>query len=185
MPGSWPAPGASRPLPGRYWPAPEIEIGVLPDTNLRNKKKYLPLAEPADSGHLNVVLHFMQKLPRIIAAFFTGLLFTGVISCGSKIKFGQWTVQNSSPHNANLSWAKFTWANKIVGGKTVERTAMLMPLKIEGLPYNFLFQFDLGSTITVLEGNPLKTILARHPEFDRMYKQIAFKDLTFFLGQLK
>lgn len=127
----------------------------------------------------------MQKLPRIIAAFFTGLLFTGVISCGSKIKFGQWTVQNSSTYNANLSWAKFTWANKIVGGKTVERTAMLIPLKIEGLPYNFLFQFDLGSTITVLEGNPLKTILARHPEFDRMYKQIAFKDLTLFFGATK
>ena len=158
---------------------------MLPDTDLLTKKKYLPLAEPADSGCLNVVLHFMQKLPRTIAAIFTGLLFTVVISCGDKIKFGQWTVQNSSTDNANLSWAKFTWANEILGGKSFKRTAMLIPLKIEGLPYDFLFQFDLGSNLTVLEGNPLKTILEKHPEFDRMHRQVAFKDLTLFLGETK
>ena len=127
----------------------------------------------------------MQKLPRIIAAIFTGLLFTGVISCANKITFGQWTVQNSSTYNANLSWAKFTWSNEILGGKSFERTAMLIPLKIEGLPYDFLFQFDLGSNLTLLKGNTLKTILAKHPDFDRMHKQVEFKDLTLLFGTTK
>ena len=62
---------------------------------------------------------------------------------------------------------------------------MLIPLKIEGLPYDFLFQFDLGSNLTVLQENPLKTILAKHPEFDRMHTQIAFRDLTLFFGTTK
>ena len=132
----------------------------------------------------------MQKLPRIIAAIFTGLLFTGVISCGIKIrlgqfKLGQWIVQNSSTSNSNLSWAKFTWENGILGGKSFDRTAMFIPLKIEGLPYDFTFQFDLGSNVTLLYGNPLKTILAKHPEFDRMHKQVAFNDLSLFFGATK
>ena len=161
------------------------QIGVLSDTDLRIKKKYLTLAEPADSGNLNIVLHFMQKLPRIIAAIFTGLLFTGVISCVNKITLGQWIVQNSSTNNANLSWVKFTWKNGILGGKYFERTSMFVPLRIEGLPYDFLFQFDLGSNLTILEGNPLKTILAKHPEFDRIYKQVTFKDLAVVLSMVR
>ena len=127
----------------------------------------------------------MQKLPRIIAAIFTGLIFTGVISCVNKITVGKWTVQNSSAHNANLSWAKFTWENGILGGKSFDRTAMFIPLKIEGLPYDFTFQFDLGSNVTLLYGNPLKTILAKHPEFDRMHKQFAFNDLSLLFGATK
>ena len=62
---------------------------------------------------------------------------------------------------------------------------MLIPLKIEGLPYDFLFQFDLGSNLTLLKGNTLKTILAKHPDFDRMHKQVEFKDLTLLFGTTK
>lgn len=89
-------------------------------------------------------------------------------SCQSKIKFGEWSIENNPTKNSELSWAKFVWSNDSLGGRYFEKTGMFIPVKIEGLPYNFQFQFDLGANLTTLQGNTLKTILTNHPEFNRL-----------------
>lgn len=132
-----------------------------------------------------LVGHFMQTLSKLIAAIFIGLLFISEISCGNKIRFGEWTIQNAVASKAHLSWAKFTWSSENIGGRHFEKTAMLIPVEIEGLPYDFRFQFDLGSNLTLLQGNTLNTILKKHPKFDRMLKQNVFKDLVLSFGGIK
>ena len=54
-----------------------------------------------------------------------------------------------------------------MGRRYFEKTAMLVPAKVDGLPYDFVFQFDLGSNATLLNGNTLTEIFAKHPEFNR------------------
>lgn len=137
----------------------------------------------------------MQIFSKLIATFIFVLVFISEASCQTKSNFGQWTVSTAKTSNADLLWTKFIWAHDSLGNRYFERTAMLLPVKIEGLPDTFLFQFDLGADITRLYGNPLKAILRKHPEFNRIrrYKgsllfwntQTAFKDLSLFLGDIK
>ena len=64
-----------------------------------------------------------------------------------------------------------------MGRRYFEKQAMLIPAKVDGLPYDFVFQFDLGSTVTILKGNTLTGVFAKHPEFNRtkIYRNHIFK----------
>lgn len=59
---------------------------------------------------------------------------------------------------------------------------MMVPVRVEGLPYDYLFQFDLGSNVTTLYGNPLDALIKKHRGFDRVKNEIIFKELTLFIG---
>ena len=75
-----------------------------------------------------------------------------------KTKFGHWDVTNSSSKDSTISWAKFNWNNEFLGNKYIERTSMNIPAKIEGIPLNLTFQFDIGSNYTRIYENPFKSI---------------------------
>ena len=51
-----------------------------------------------------------------------------------------------------LPWIHFSWSSGNLGGRLIEKTAMIVPLKIEELPYAFEAQFDLGACSTMIYG---------------------------------
>lgn len=135
----------------------------------------------------------MQVFQKFMAMLGASLLLASGTHCQGPIKTGQWNIQNARTTNSALSWAKFTWAGDSMGRRYFEKTAMLVPAKVDGLPYDFVFQFDLGSTATLLNGNTLAGIFAKHPEFNRtkvhrnhIFKfwesTTAFEDLSITFG---
>ncbi len=134
----------------------------------------------------------MRKFPKLLAINIAWLIVYSCTSCQVKTKFGEWSIENKTVNKFHLSWAKFAWTNDSLGKRYFEKTAMFIPVKIEGLPYNFQFQFDLGANVTTLQGNTLKTIINKHPEFNRTktYRGLirfwksttAFKDLCLSFG---
>lgn len=138
-------------------------------------------------------MQVFQKFRTMLGA---GLLLASGMHCQGPIKTGQWSIQNARPTTSALSWAEFTWAGNRMGSRYFEKAAMLIPAKVDGLPYDFVFQFDLGATATLLNGNTLTGIVAKHPEFDRTktYRNhifkfwestTAFEDLSITFGGIK
>ena len=64
-------------------------------------------------------------------------------------------VKILSPHNL-----KKIWSSGNLGGRLIEKTAMIVPLKIEELPYAFEAQFDLGACSTMIYGKAFAPYLA-------------------------
>jgi hypothetical protein len=138
-------------------------------------------------------MQVFQKFRTMLGA---SLLLASGTHCQSPIKTGQWRIQNARPTTSALSWAEFIWAGNRMGSRYFEKAAMLIPAKVDGLPYDFVFQFDLGATATLLNGNTLTAIVAKHPEFDRttthrnhIFKfwesTTAFEDLSITFGGIK
>lgn len=109
----------------------------------------------------------MQGFQKVMTMLGAGLLLASGTHCQSPLKIGQWNLQTARPTHSALSWAPFIWAGDSMGSRYVEKHAMLIPAKVDGLPYDFVFQFDLGSNATVLNGNTLTEIVAKHPAFNR------------------
>ncbi len=62
----------------------------------------------------------------------------------------------------NLPWIGFNWDSSEVNGQHFDKTAILIPLKIEGVPNKFVVQFDLGADLTMFYGNTLKPYLDKY-----------------------
>lgn len=135
----------------------------------------------------------MQGLQKFTTMLSAGLLLAAGTHCQSPRKIGQWNIQHARPATSALSWAAFTWAGDRMGSRYFEKAAMLIPAKVDGLPYDCVFQFDLGSNVTLLNGNTLTGILAKHPAFDRTTTHrnhilkfwqptTAFEDLSLTFG---
>ena len=150
----------------------------------------MPFGSRSHSPPTALLMQVFQKLMTLLGA---GLMLASGTHCQGPIKTGQWRIQNARPTPSALSWAAFTWANDRMGSRYFEKTAMLVPAKVDGLPYDFVFQFDLGSNVTLLNGNTLTGLLAKHPAFDRttthrnhLFKfwesTTAFEDLSITFG---
>lgn len=63
-----------------------------------------------------------------------------------------------------LPWFHFDWETADMGGRTIEKSAILLPFKIEQMPYQFKAQFDLGATTTMLYGKAMSPYLERYPQ---------------------
>ncbi|SFQ78858.1 hypothetical protein [Hymenobacter arizonensis] len=135
----------------------------------------------------------MQGFQKFTTMLSAGLLLATGTHCQAPRKIGQWNIQPARPTHSALSWAPFTWAGMSMGGRYFEKAAMLIPAKVDGLPYDFVFQFDLGATVTLLNGNTLTGIVAKHPAFNRTTTHInhlfkfwqpttAFEDLSLTFG---
>lgn len=138
-------------------------------------------------------MQVFQKFVRMLGAM--AVLASGT-HCHGPINTGQWRIQHARPTTTALSWAEFTWAGDRMGSRYFEKTAMLIPAKVDGLPYDFVFQFDLGATATLLNGSTLAGIVAKHPEFNRtnthrnhIFKfwesTTVFEDLSLTFGGIK
>lgn len=129
------------------------------------------------------------------------LLFCLVAVCTislltDKSRYGQWTVRNDPRSETQLSWAKFYWVESELGSRNYERTAMFIPARIEGLPYSFSFQFDLGSDLTMLYDRNMQSIAEAHGVLSKRIGRLksplqfwnsrkAFKNITLDFGELK
>jgi hypothetical protein len=135
---------------------------------------------------------FMKRLLTVIIVVSISI----IVVCGTSYladshEYNAWQVIGDS----EISWAKFTWAGDSIGDKYVERVLMNIPAKIEGLPYNFTFQFDLGSSLTMIYEKNANSIVAKHPEFKNRITRLEstlqfwnkhkiFKELSITFGHL-
>ena len=107
-----------------------------------------------------------------------------------------WTIKNINPDSSGISWAKFEWSNETISGRYFERSAMFIPCKIEGLPYDFIFQFDLGAVATEINQNSINSFLKDNPALSKRIKRLKsplqfwnsrkrFNDLSINFGNVK
>jgi hypothetical protein len=66
------------------------------------------------------------------------------------------------PNFENLPWINFDWDSTVINGQNFDKTAILIPLKIIGVPSKFVAQFDLGADVTMFYGNTLKPYLEKY-----------------------
>jgi hypothetical protein len=138
----------------------------------------------------------MTKILKLIGS----LLIVIVIVCGfsylsDKANYTGWIIKNEKPERREISWAKFKWTNDSLGEKYYEKTAMYIPCKVEGLPYNFTFQFDLGAGLTEIYENSISSFFKLHPGLHKNIKRLQsplqfwnfkkmFQDLTIKFGSM-
>ncbi len=89
--------------------------------------------------------------------------------------YSNWDIENNSPNKTEISWTKFTWTNQTLSGKYYEKTAMLIPCKIEGIENNLTFQFDLGSGYTGIYENTYSSLYSVNPELKTKIKRLKGK----------
>lgn len=90
------------------------------------------------------------------------------------IHYNIWTIENNSQ---DISWAKFEWSNGEINGKYFEKTAMLIPCKIDGIPNIVTFQFDLGANLTGVYENSLSSFYSKTKSLKKKTKKIRSKIL--------
>lgn len=139
----------------------------------------------------------MTRTFKLIAALLVGM----IIICGysfltDKTHYTKWSIENIRPGNSEISWAPFVWSNDTISEKYFEKSAMHIPCKIEGLPFTFTFQFDLGANVSGLYENNVSSFYKKYPDlenrFDRLRSPLqfwtnkrAFKDLHISFANYK
>jgi hypothetical protein len=139
----------------------------------------------------------MKKNFKILAL----LLITVVAICGysfltDKTYYTKWEISRDKSDTSQISWAKFKWTNDTLFGKNYQKAYMKIPCKVEGLPYNFTFQFDLGSGFTGVYENSISGFYQKHPAIKNKISRLksplqfwfnkkTFKNLNLQFGQYK
>jgi hypothetical protein len=72
----------------------------------------------------------------------------------------------SHPSIDALPWIHFKWFGSEIKGIYMDRHALCIPVKIDALPDSFYFQFDMGSTYTMLYENSLQPYLDKYPQLN-------------------
>jgi hypothetical protein len=132
----------------------------------------------------------LDRLPcrYLIAALFLLFLALGTTGCDR--------VSPAKHFDESLSWIPFEWEDRLApdGSVEVEKVAMYVPLTLEGVPHQFLAQFDLGAGQCILYENPIAPYLEAYPDFRakldtsrmnasvREQMQTSFPALTFRVG---
>ncbi|MCX5801191.1 MAG: hypothetical protein NTX17_07390 [Candidatus Eisenbacteria bacterium] len=61
----------------------------------------------------------------------------------------------TSDSSGDIEWSDFEWRDATIGGRTFERGAVLVPVRLKGNPKTFWMQLDTGSDVSVAYGIPL------------------------------
>lgn len=75
------------------------------------------------------------------------------------------------------------WAEQDYGNYIEPHGAILIPIKLEGLPHKFYFQFDTGAPTTMIYGKPLKSLQSIQKDYKVVEKEEK-KYLKSFSGEL-
>jgi hypothetical protein len=94
------------------------------------------------------------------------LLSLSILSCSQ--------VKKSNEFNS-AKWIKFTWEGDSIGGKYYEKLAMFVPFRIEGIPYTFTSQLDLGAPMTMVYGNTFKPFFEHFPKTAEKFDTVNTK----------
>ena len=136
----------------------------------------------------------MRRILKLTALLLIGvIIFCGYSYLTDKTNYAKWNISKLNSDTTGVSWAKFIWTNDTLNGKYYERTSMQIPCKIEGLPYSFLFQFDLGADLTSVYENNISSFYTLYPDLKNRiarlrsplqfwYNKKGFKDLTILFG---
>ena len=111
-------------------------------------------------------------------------------------KPSNWEITKPSKNSTEISWAKFEWANDTLGKKYFERTAMIIPCKIDGLPNIFTFQFDLGANYTGVYEKTFSSFYNTNPQLRHIDKRLKsslqfwnkgklYEDFSIYFGDYK
>ncbi len=121
----------------------------------------------------------MDKKCYRTAFTFATLAIMLVLSCAlGKNKFGQWAVTHTGNAPDGLQWASFRWTGQNMGNRFFDRFAMNIPVRVVGLPRDFMFQFDLGSDVTMIYGENAKSIRKLYPAVNFKKPVLNFGDFT-------
>lgn len=77
------------------------------------------------------------------------------------------TFETISGTQNDLTYSPIWWQKSISGNKVIEKSSFLVPVKIKGIGEDLFMQFDLGSTRTMLYGNPLSAFCEKYPELQK------------------
>ncbi len=97
------------------------------------------------------IMKFLGLALLIIIAVF------GISLLTDKTTYTNWKLTNNSTDKTEISWARFVWGEDTLSGKFYDKSSMLIPCKIEGLPNVFTFQFDLGVNLTGVYENSFRS----------------------------
>ncbi|MEJ7658114.1 MAG: hypothetical protein WKG07_00055 [Hymenobacter sp.] len=64
--------------------------------------------------------------------------------------------RNTLTTTPQYPWFPFKWYSATVAGKSFDKVAMLVPVKVNEIKANFITQFDLGSDASLLYENSIK-----------------------------
>ena len=139
----------------------------------------------------------MTKFIKILIGGTLLIVITSALAFNNYISnFNNWTITKNKNTLNEISWAEFRWTNDTLNGKYFTKTSMSIPCKIDDLPYNFTFQFDLGADLTQLYENSLKSFVNLNPDLSNKIKIIKkgvfmktskkyYEDLTLSFGDYK
>lgn len=96
-------------------------------------------------------------------------------------------IPNYLTYSSDSKPIDFVWAEGVYGDYIETHAAMLIPVRIKGMPNKFYMQFDTGAPSTLIYGNTLKSL----KEYDLNVKEVIKEDklyiqnLDFSLGGSK
>ncbi len=79
------------------------------------------------------------------------------------------------------NWIPFQWHGDSIENKYFDKLAIVVPVKIDNLPYNFGMQLDLGAVETMFYEKNISEILSTHPDL----KQKIDTTSTFWINNSK
>lgn len=97
-------------------------------------------------------------------------------------RFGNWPIPADEP---TMRWIPFAWAGDNVGPRYYDKLAMLVPVSIEGIPAQFECQFDIGSNLTMLYGNPVNSLAEKFSFLRNKKHEVRGKDTVTYLEDLR
>ena len=72
-------------------------------------------------------------------------------------------IFTSCSQKQSLQWIPFSWEGDTISGIYIEKAFFNVPVKIEGSPYEFTMQFDLGAYNSIFYGNTFTPYLEELP----------------------
>jgi len=104
------------------------------------------------------------------------------------ISFISFLILTGSSQKQSLEWIPFNWEGDTISGKYIDKAFIYIPVKIDGLPYDFTMQLDLGTIGTKFYENPIKPYLKEFPSLANKLdsiqsdKNIIFRNVNLQMG---
>ncbi len=104
-----------------------------------------------------------------------------------------WKIDINSNNKTQISWIKFVWSKDTISGQIFNKSAMIIPCKIDGIENVVTFQFDLGSNESMIYENNFSSLYSKNKLLaNNIYnfnfplnffnKRKLFKDLKLTVG---
>lgn len=94
--------------------------------------------------------------------------------------FTDWEVKNKNADKDGISWTTFKWIDREINGKYVEKAYMFIPCKVDGIPNDVTFQFDLGADLTCIYEKNYSSFYRQNPKLAENIKNVKFRNKKYF-----